>query len=136
VTARLVSAEAPDTDGGSLGNARDEFYGLTAGGVGEEFALVAVEEFLAFLCFFGMEFEDLGDEFGFWSKRGKPNIEVAVNDPAVLGHSAGRVAGDADAQALIGLGRGADLEGGEVQFRFHGAYPFERNQSMAARMAG
>jgi len=119
VAAGFILAETADADGCALGDAGDEFDCLATRGVGEEFALVAVEEFLALSCFFGIKLEDLGDEFGFGCECRKPDVEIAVDYPAIFGDSAEEMAGDADAKALFGRRGRADLEGGEVEFLAH-----------------
>jgi len=135
MTARLIFAEAADADGRAFGDFGDEVNRLSAGGIGEKFALVAIKELFAFSHFFRIEFENLRDEFSFRCEGGKPDVEVAVHCPAVFWNSARRVAGDTDAQALLWRRPCADLEGAEVEF-LHGAYPFARNHSIADRIAG
>jgi len=70
VAAGLVGAEAADADGGAFGDAGDELDGLTAGGIGEKLALVAVEKLFAFSCFFGIEFKNLRDELASGARVG------------------------------------------------------------------
>jgi hypothetical protein len=111
MAAGLILAKAADADGSPLSDVSDEFDSLTAGGVRQEFALVAVKEFFAFFCFSRIKFEDLRDEFGFGSERGKPDIEVAVARPAVFWNSPRGVARHSDAETLLWSNGCTDLKG-------------------------
>src|SRR5579872_3385666 len=109
-------AEAADADRRAHGDLCEQFDSLAAGGVGEELALVAIEEPVALGGLIGSKTTNLRDEFRVGRKRGQPDIEVAVRDPAIFGHAARRVTGDADAEALFSLGWCANLESGQVKF--------------------
>lgn len=120
MAAGLVLAGAADADGHARGRLGDEFDGLASGGVGEQLALVFIEDFLERGGRTVDSLLDFGDELGAGGEDGEPDVEVAVFGPALSRDAARRKARHADAQALFGLGGSADLEGGEIQLLRHG----------------
>jgi hypothetical protein len=119
VATGFVSAKAPDGDGHARGDLGYEFDGLARVSEAEKFLFVTVKELLALAGVFEVVVLEVGELFGARSESVKPDIKKAIRDPAAFGYPARRATRDADAQALVGLGWSADLEGGEVEFLRH-----------------